>query len=326
MRPENTAAKPTHDNGAFTLIEVLAVILMMGLVLGFAIDFYVDLTNTSTRASEHIRIIRRSTALLDRIAADFERTLLVVKPEDVDPLAHPWVFVAESRRSRIGADRVKFVARRSVTRHGDGPVFDVEQVAYVLRPSEDGESDSLYRWSAPALPEGLDREFPNEEDPNSLLLADGIAEFGLRFLSEGGDWSDAWDSSQLLQSSTLPIAVEIEVALAPLPGAPDDLPGAYRRQVLLPVRPLDLVALLDPGTYGLGGGAGDGEDDEDGDLTLADCIDTEMLGATSLSALQGLSPDALAELERLEANADTTPFEPYRQQLAGHPAVREHCR
>jgi type II secretory pathway component PulJ len=310
---------------AFTLIEVLAVILMIAMVLGFALDFYVDLSDASTRASEHIRVIRQSTALLDRIAADFERTLLVVKPEETDPLAHPWIFLGESHRSESGSDRVKFVARRSITRRGDGPVSDLEMVAYVLRPSEEDDDYELYRWSAPGLPEGLDREFPPADHPDSLLLADGVAEFGVRFLSEGGSWSDTWDSSQLLQSSQLPLAVEIEVALALPPNAPDEPPSYYTRQVMLPVRPLDLVELFDPGTYGLPGGAGE-EEGEDGDLTLADCVDIDALSAGSGRTLAGLSPEVIAELQQLKENADTTPFEPYRQYLAGNPAVREQCR
>lgn len=325
MRPGCRQWNSARRIAAFTLIEVLAVILMVAMVLGFALDFYVDLSDASARASEHIRVIRQSTALLDRIAADFERTLLVVKPDETDPLAHPWIFLGESHRSESGSDRVKFVARRSITRRGEGPVSDLEMVAYVLRPSEEGVDYELHRWSAPGLPEGLDREFPQAEDPDSLLLADGVAQFGVRFLSEGGTWNDSWDSSQLLQSSQLPVAVEIEVALAPPPNALDATLSYYTRQVTLPVRPLDLVELFDPGTYGLPGGAGD-EEDEDGDLTLADCVDIDALDAGSRGALAGLSPEVLAELQQLRENADTTPFEPYRQYLTDNPAVREHCR
>jgi type II secretory pathway pseudopilin PulG len=325
MRPEHTQQPSARPVAAFTLIEVLAVILMVGAVLGLALDFYVDLSEASTRASEQLRVIRQSTALLDRIAADFERTLLVAKPEETDPLAHPWIFLGESRRSEHGADRVKFVARRSITRRGEGPVSDLEMVAYVLRPSEDGEAYELHRWSAPGLPDGLDREFPDAEHPDSLLLAEGIADFGVRFLSDGGTWTDTWDSSQLLQSGDLPLAVEIEVALAPPPNDPDVVASFYTRQVMLPVRPLNLVELFDPGTYGAPGGAGDDED-EDGELTLADCVDVDALSAGSQGALAGLSPEVLAELQRLQENADTTPFEPYREYLAGNPAVREDCR
>ena len=97
--------------GGFTLIEMLAVLFLTALVIGVALDFYVDLSNQSAHASEVTRDVRRATSLLDRVARDLERTLLVVKPAETDPLSHPWVFIAESRLNLDGADRVKFVSR-----------------------------------------------------------------------------------------------------------------------------------------------------------------------------------------------------------------------
>ncbi len=309
----------------FTLIEVLAVILLMGLVLGVALDFYVDLSNASTRASEGTRGIRRATAILDRVAADLERSVLVRKPAETDPLAHPWIFLGEARGSEVGADRVKFVARRAASRRDTGPVSDFEMVSYVLYPSEDGDRFELHRWSSPSLPEGLDREFPSMEDPASLLLAEDIVEFGLQFVDQSGEIKSSWDSSQLLESGELPSAVEIRVALAPPQHSPDAEPVVYQRLVLLPLPPIDLEELLDPATYASGGGAA-GEEGEDGDLTLADCVDLGMLSANAEGALTGLSPEVLAEIDRLRENADTTPFAPYRDRFGNHPAVREECR
>ena len=96
----------------FTLIEVMAVVFLTAIVFGVALDFYVDLSNQSHHASEVTREIRRATSLLDRLAQDFERALLAKTPDAVDPLAHPWLFLGESRGLGPGADRVKFVARR----------------------------------------------------------------------------------------------------------------------------------------------------------------------------------------------------------------------
>ncbi|MDH3519934.1 MAG: prepilin-type N-terminal cleavage/methylation domain-containing protein [Myxococcales bacterium] len=313
----------------FTLIEVLAVMLLMGLVLGVALDFYVDLSNASTRASESTRVLRRAASLLDRVAADFENTLLVRKPEETDPLAHPWIFLGESYRSEIGADRLKFVTRRSATRRSEGPVSDLETVAYVLRPSEEDDSYALYRWSTTGLPESLDREFPADDNPASVLLADGLSQFGVRFQGEDGAWIDAWDSSQMVQSGELPVAVEIRVAMH-VPDDPleEEAPRLVSRLVLLPMRALDLEQLLDPATYDATGGAGQAEDDEaeEGELTLADCVDFQALEASTQGLAANLSPEVLAYLQRKRDNADVTAFEPYREYLAGNPAVREECR
>lgn len=326
----------------FTLIEVLAVLFLTALVFGVALDFYIDLTNQSHYASEATREIRRATTLLDRLARDFEHALLVQKPEETDPLDHPWVFLAERRRSESGADRVKFVARQEPDRRAAANAGVIATVAYLLRPDPYGEAFELVRWSRPDVPEGLDREFPQGDDPDALMLADGIDHFGLRFLGEDGEWVEEWDSSQLLDSSELPRAVEIELALSsvdPRTGEPRVSP-TYRRRVMLPVRPLDMQTLLDPEAYAaLGGGSSQG--DQDCQLRVADCIDMSLVGGAAgaaaaaqggggdagLSALLKLSReerDALRQLNR--ADISQACWDELRPTFGNHPAVRPHCR
>ena len=252
----------------FTLIEVLAVVLLTGLVMGIALDFYVDLSRASNRAANHTRGVRRATAILDRMARDFESTVLVRKPDAVDPLAHPWVFVAESEHSSTGADHIKFVTRNLRSRSTASHESDLAVVSYTVRRIDDDQLE-LLRWSSPQLPEGLDRDFPYDSEDGSALLADGIAVFGVTLVDEAGGRSDRWDSSQLVESSELPIAVEIEVAMATDDGSE---PVPYRRHVLLPVRPLDLVALLDPQATAEGGEADDETAGEEGNVpTVGEC-------------------------------------------------------
>lgn len=313
----NGDPRPRTRRAGFTLIEVLAVLFLTALVVGVALDFFIDLSNQSAWASESTRDLRRATSLVDRIARDLERTLLVRKPEEVDPLAHPWIFLAEPRRSKNGADHLKFVMRSEPARTQDGPVSDLATVAYSLEPHADGNGYALLRWSSPELPERLDREFPRPDDPASLVLADGVAHFALRFLGESGEWTDRWDSSQLVDSSELPLAVEIEVALMPMAEPRDDRlptePTLYTREVLLPVRPLDLEVLLDPERLA---GGGDQEDDEDCELTVAECIDWTAAGGV----------EGMPELEDLLASAPTTCWDAYRPLYGTHPAVRDFCR
>jgi prepilin-type N-terminal cleavage/methylation domain-containing protein len=308
--------RPRRRRAGFTLIEVLAVLFLTALVVGVALDFFIDLSNQSAWASESTRDLRRATSLVDRIARDLERTLLVRKAEEEDPLAHPWIFLAEPRRSENGADHLKFVMRSEPARTKDGPTSDLATVAYSLEPRADGTGYALLRWSSPELPERLDREFPRPDDPASLVLADGVAYFALRFLGEAGEWTDRWDSSQLVESGELPLAVEIEVALLPMAeprnGALPAEPVLYSRQVLLPVRPLDLEALLDPAR---GTGAGD-QEAEECELTVAECIDWTAVGGV----------EGMPELQDLLASAPTTCWDPYKPLYGTHPAVRDFCR
>lgn len=327
------SAAARAQRAGFTLIEVLAVVFMTALLLGVALDFYIDLSNQSVRASEYTREVRRASSILDRVASDFEHALLVRKPEETDPLDHPWVFVAEPRYAETGADRVKFVMRQ-LPRHSDGAAANLAMVAYQLRPSEEGEGFELRRWTSPGLPEALDRDFPLDGDPDSLLMADGIERFALRFLDENGEWRTSWDSSQLVESSELPRAVEIEIALVESDRVASRQlafgeSGAtrYARQVSLPVRPLDMQVLLDPETYESGAG---GEETTEDQRTLAECVDFSKLGAgggaVDPSQLAGLSSTDLSTLAALKDKGGSTSFNAFRSLLGNHPAVRPECR
>lgn len=280
--------RPPHQHSGFTLFEVLGVVFVTAITIGFATDFYIDLSRASVRASASTREIRRSTSLLDRVARDFESAILVAKPAEVDPLSHPWLFVGESRRGDEGADHIKFVTRNFQPRRSDQPQSDLMLVAYTVRRNEDDESLELLRWTSPRLPESLDRSFPSEDDEAAVLLAEGLASFGVRFFDAAGEATDRWDSTTLVQSGQLPAAIEINVALADLDDPEWDASDAtvYKRWVRLPVQTLDLAVLLDPSfrnanAAGEGGEDGDedGEDrDEDGEgsganLTVADCLD-----------------------------------------------------
>ena len=61
MRPVVHSENGPRVAAGFTLIEVLAVILLITLVLGVALDFYVDLSNASTHASAKAKVGERGT-------------------------------------------------------------------------------------------------------------------------------------------------------------------------------------------------------------------------------------------------------------------------
>ncbi len=269
------AARP---RSGFSLIEVLAVVLLTVLVIGVTANTYVDLSRATQRAVEGTRQLRHAMSVLDRVARDLQAAVLVAKPEELDPLAHPWLFLAESRFSSEGSDQIKFMTRGRSLRADEGErrESDFQVLAYLLVEGE-VEGDGLYelrRWSSPRLPEGLDREFPEVED--SQLVAGNVERFRLRFLSEAGDWQESWDSSQLEDSGALPISVEIEVALfdeyassvVDVPGgaaaarAGEAVAPGYQRMVVLPLRPIDLAKRFEPGDGDGDGAGGEGDEDE----------------------------------------------------------------
>lgn len=256
---------------AFTLIEMLVVVLFTGLVLTFAANFYLDISVASRAALERTLDVRRATHVLDRVTRDLESAVLVKKLGEVDPLEHPWVFLAESSGRGAGAERLKFQARNHRPRAALGHESDLVVIAYWLAPAEDGDALELLRWTSPQLPESLDRSFPRRDDPGVEVLSSRVAAFGVRLQDDAGSWNDSWDSSTLVRSGELPLAAEVSVALLPEEPPAEELeappPTPYVRPVLLPLRPLDLEATL--------GGEDEGEEEAEEELacvTVSECV------------------------------------------------------
>ncbi len=281
----------------FTLIEVLAVVLLTGIVIGIALNFYVDLSRASNRASVQTRATRRAASLLDRIARDFSGAVYLHKPKDLDPLAHPWIFLAESHGSSLGADRVKFVTRNHDPQRTALPESDLAVVSYVLRRSEQGRLQ-IWRSETPGLPANLEREFPLAGSENEALLADDVAAFGLTFLDAQFKPQTSWDSSTMLDKSELPAGVEIRLAMQ---DPDEDLKleelEIHRRRVMFIVRPLNLAKMM--------GEEGGGKDDL-ASKTVCDCIDCVALSANAMSedieksVIEPLEPRVRATVSAIE--------------------------
>ncbi len=268
----NRATRRAIANG-FTLLEMLAVIFLMSIVLFVAVDFYLDLSRASQAATDRTRSARRAVVLLDRVARDLEGAVLLKKPEDVDPMAFPWLFVADSESSDAGADRVKFVRRGHHPNASDAAESDLEVVAWIVAPDESGAGDvEVRRSSWSQLPESLDRTFPTVE--NSDLVADGLASFGIKFQGEAGAWTGRWDSTTLAGSSELPTAAEIEVSFRTGPEE-GDVDGPYLRRVLLPLRPIDLEAQLAKAAGQQQSSGLPGDEDSDGIPDEEDEVDND---------------------------------------------------
>jgi type II secretory pathway component PulJ len=282
--------------GGFTLIEVLGAILLTSVVLTVAVGFFINLSDSSTRAVESMRDKLRATTVLERVARDLSGAALLARAEDTDPLAHPWYFTASSQHAFGGSDTLRFISRSQRPKVSAYHTSDLAQVAYFTAPAEDG-TYTLYRWSAPSLPLSFDPVAPGPDDPRSFVLAEGLATFLLRFRTAEGEWVDEWDSTQLVNSGELPTAVEVGVSIALEPAADEIFdaevePPFYARQVVLHQRPLDLAKMIEESVQArenaVGGAnadstSGDGvELDENGNpiqpelggegMTVAECV------------------------------------------------------
>ena len=255
--------RASQDRRGFTLLETLAVVGITGFLVASITGMYVAIMNNSERASEATRESRVASAILDRIARDLERAYLLAWDEEDDPLSHPWVFVSNNRTGQLGSDQVMFTTishdesgRQAESASNSG----LATYTYWLEANE-FEGYDLLRLIHPRLPE--DHVFPRGDEPGTMLVAEELGSFSLRFMDEGGAWLDTWDSSTLLDLEQMPLAVEISLGfLPPIEATPDDLleePAPlteYRRRVVLYQRALTEAVALGLGLNGLGGADG----------------------------------------------------------------------
>ena len=143
----------------FTLIEVMAVVALIGFVFFVALNFYTDLARASARASDHTRGVRRASAILDRVARDIEGAVLLVKPPEMDPLAFPWIFLGETRLGGDASERLKFITSNHNPTRTDAADSNLATVAYTVESRPD-DSVAVFRWTSPHLPDKPRQELP----------------------------------------------------------------------------------------------------------------------------------------------------------------------
>lgn len=242
MRNNTTAPREY----AFTLIEVLAAIFLTSVIIAFAVGFYINISDSSLRATKIMREGIRATAILNRISRDLDGVALMVKPEEADPLEHPWYFVAESDFTYDGSDRIKFISRNHIPTAGATHSSDLVQVAYQIFVEED-DSLSLYRWTAPSLGEGYEPAFPRIDDERNFIVAEGLSSVAFRFLTQDSEWVDSWDSTQIERSGQLPMAIEIDVSLLSEEADNEEEEQQelrhYSRQLNIRTQPINLEAM-----------------------------------------------------------------------------------
>jgi type II secretory pathway component PulJ len=189
------AARPRRS--AFTLIETLAAILLTSMIIAFALGAYVQVADTAESATLVLQDELHATTILSRMAEDLQSTVLVVKPDEEDPLRHPWYFVAESQQAFAGSDAIRFIGRRARSYQADAHDSDFAQIAYQVTTDDDG-LQTLHRWLLPGLPERYEPTFPPVDDDRSFVLGEGLSGFSMRFLSGldeegvGGEWVETW--------------------------------------------------------------------------------------------------------------------------------------
>jgi type II secretion system protein J len=243
------------------MLEMLVTVAIAALLVTGAVQAYLGITRSQERAQGGMQRNRYAEVFLDRLERELSGTLLIVKPEEEDRLAHPYLFVGVDRfDSEHDIDALRFVtqtpARAARTPHSGG----LRMVSYAVLPSADLEGLSLMRQEE-ELPSGMQKTI--ELSAGELVL-DDIGKLQVRYLNEQtGEWGDNWDSTDIATLDQLPFEVEVTLALYERDELGERLTGEdHTRRIPIPVREIDLAALR-AAAYGAG---------EQECITVAECV------------------------------------------------------
>ncbi len=282
------AHRPSHRG--FTLIEVLAAVLLTSIVISVAVAFQINLGSSMKGSRERLRTERHAVALLDRIARDLMGAYFIVPSEGGNQRKHPWIFLTahDFADEESPADALKFMTRNYQPQSLDDHASDLAVVAYFLNPMRDLPAYELLRWRSTHMPTDYDPTFPSVTDPETAVMGEGLAYFGIRLYDEAGADVTKWDSVMAGSRTGLPQAVRLEISMVDpvvLEEAaqrdedqdfdtefdlehPDEERKVFSKLVVLPLRSLDwtfLEAEVDATAGGAGDEAGDGIPNEDDD-------------------------------------------------------------
>jgi len=257
----------------FTMIEVLAAVLLTSIVISVAVSFQLNLGTTTTMARERLRTQRHAVALLDRISRDLAGAYFIAATDSAARKTNPWIFLSDRHFSEDGnADAIKFITRNYRPQDLDGHNSDLAVVAYYLNPMEDSRGYELMRWRQPHMPQVYDPTFPELDDPDADVVGENVAYFGLSMIDVTGAEVPEWNSSLKQGRAALPIGVTIEIAMLDpreINADPDadehddfdpddeDETNIYSKTVVLPLRPLDWTFLESEARAGAGTGSED---------------------------------------------------------------------
>jgi prepilin-type N-terminal cleavage/methylation domain-containing protein len=256
----------------FSLIEVMAAVLLTSIVIGVALSFQINLGSATERARERLRTQRQALALLDRISHDISGAYFIAPSKNTKPEASPWVFVTAREFSDEGkADAIKFITRNYEPIGLDTHSSDLAVVAYYLNQVEDRPGYQLLRWRKTHMPTVFDPSFPAVDDPHADIIGEDIATFEISMVNNNGAEMESWNSGGLPGNQALPRAVKIEISMidanaANREEATDDFDDArddfnedgsldedvaveaghgdkFSKLVIIPLRPLDWTFL-----------------------------------------------------------------------------------
>ncbi len=192
------------DRQAFTLLEMLVAITIMGILAASLYGSLRTVFKGRDRAEAALAPMRATTIAMGMMRTDVESAM---PPTGI--LAGAFNGVDVKGDSGRDADSMSFY---SCANSPDGvtPAGDIRLVEFALTTAENETDGTLVRRITTNLLS------PNVVTPVEEVLCRGVLSFNLRYY-DGTTWQDSWDAAS--HSNTLPLAVEATLEIRPPAGA-----------------------------------------------------------------------------------------------------------
>ncbi|MCP5045483.1 MAG: prepilin-type N-terminal cleavage/methylation domain-containing protein [bacterium] len=269
-------ATASNAQAAFTLIELMAAVLLTSIVVSIAVAFQINLGSVTEGARENLRTDRQAVALLDRMSRDIAGAYFIIPGEGPRKATHPWVFVTtrDFAEEDGKSDGLKFITRNYQPQDLDGHASDLAVVAYFLNPKEDAPGFEMLRWRHSHMPQTYDGSFPHPDNPLVDVVGDGIWSFGVSMIDRDGTEVPEWNSGRAGKRGGLPMAVRLEISMVDPSWLeeeydpefdqfePEEEPEVFSKLIGLPLRALDWT-FLEKEVQAAGAGKTGADGDED---------------------------------------------------------------
>jgi len=193
----------------FTLLEILITVALLGLLFGLLMPTYTQVLDAHKRTLDDSPRDSTATIALDRMERELVGTILLVRPEDVPPEEHPWIFATRDEViDGEDADAIRFVTESPARVAGAAIAGGFRIVTYAARTDSEGRLN-LYR-AEEVLPKERVLDLPALEEPPAVR---DIKRFNITVTDDKSRrTADVWDSTEL-QEDRLPSAVQLQIQL-----------------------------------------------------------------------------------------------------------------
>ena len=216
--------------GGFTLMEVLIAVFILAVVLSMIYASYTGTLRNVEDVESQAEIYRMARIAMERVAEDLGSTVYASPKEgnpeaaQADVLALRFVGEAKDIDGRR-ADTLRFASLAHLALEEEGAGAGPAEIVYGVREGEDGNGLVLYRSDIPILMGGAG------DQPEGLILCDGLYSIRFIYYDEQGEEYDRWDSSEGTLQGRPPARVGIELAFG---DASKEAPLRFLTGVALP--------------------------------------------------------------------------------------------